>query len=371
MTRDIQRGQRFKIQDQFDPAREIAVRIRVDGPRVYDSCCFGLDASGKIKREPFTVFYNQKSSPGGEISMEGSGADTTYKIELQRLPDDIQKLALTISIDGQGVLRDCRSVAVEISQGGESARLALSGADLAEEKALIAVEIYRKDVWRLAAVASGFNGGLPALLAHFGGEEALTGPPPPPPGPSRITLEKRGDGRMVDLTKKTASTAFHINLNWSAPGWGAAADLDLGCMWQMVSGEKGVVQALGNTMGSATAPPYIYLDQDDRTGASAEGENLHILRPSAMSRVLIYSFIYEGSKTFKDVDARILVKEPDGSETLIRLDASPRNSTHCAACLLRNQGGSLRITKEDLYFNSHKEIDRHFGFGFNWVPGRK
>ena len=68
--------------------------------------------------------------------------------------------------------------------------LQLSGSDFNSEKAIISIELYRKDVWRLGAVASGFNGGLGDLLRSYGGEEAMTGsesgepaPPPPPDQP--------------------------------------------------------------------------------------------------------------------------------------------------------------------------------------------
>lgn len=47
-------------------------------------------------------------------------------------------------------------------------------------------------------------------------------------------------------------------------------------MYELLSGEKGVIQALGRRMGVRGRPPYIYLDQDDRSGASAEGENLYL-----------------------------------------------------------------------------------------------
>lgn len=49
----------------------------------------------------------------------------------------------------------------------------LAGADFNKERAIIAVELYQKDGWRIAAVANGFNGGLSALLKSFGGEEIL------------------------------------------------------------------------------------------------------------------------------------------------------------------------------------------------------
>jgi tellurite resistance protein TerA len=371
----IQRGFRAKVPDYFDPSKEIVVRVRVAGRHVYDTCCFGLDASDKIKREPYVVFYNQKRSPNGEVVLEGSGGDAVYRVNLSSLPSDINKLAFTITIDGDGILKQADSITVELSQGSSSATLSLTGADLAEEKALIAVEVYRKDVWRFAAVASGFNGGLSALLKHFGGEEDAgpgAGPPPPPPQTGRVTLDKRGESRAVDLTKKSGgSTVFHVNLNWSQTKRGGQADLDLGCMFELNDGRKGVIQALGGNMGSRLQAPWIYLDQDDRSGASAEGENLYVLRPEELRRILVFCFIYEGRVTFTDVDARLLIKEPDGTETLIKLDAQPRNLAHCAACLMTNQNGTISIVKEDRYFQGHEPMDRHYGFGFRWVAGRK
>jgi tellurite resistance protein TerA len=372
----MQRGFRAKVPDHFDLTRELKVRLRIRGRHVYDTCCFSLDAADKIKREPYVVFYNQKASPNREIVLEGSGSDTSYLVSLPKLPPDINKLAFTIAIDGDGALRQAESIDVELSQGGQAFTLSLTGADLAEEKALIALEIYKKDVWRFAAVAAGFNGGLPALLKHYGGEEDKApgggGPlPGPPMEPKLVTLEKRGEERKVDLAKKGGTTLFHVNLNWTKARGSGQADLDLGCMFELLDGRKGVIQALGGNMGSKTQDPFIYLDQDDRTGASAEGENLYILKPEKLKRVMIFAYIYEGPVTFTDVDAKITVKEPDGSETLMRLDAQPRNLTHCAACLFTNQGGTFSIIKEDRYFRGHEPMDKHFGFGFRWIAGRK
>ncbi len=52
------------------------------------------------------------------------------------------------------------------------ARFPFSGSDFGEERTIIAGEIYREGGWRFAAVGRGFDGGLGALLEHFGGEEA-------------------------------------------------------------------------------------------------------------------------------------------------------------------------------------------------------
>ena len=86
-----------------------------------------------------------------------------------------------------------------LAQGREVARFPLRGADFKGEKAVILGELYFKNVWRFAAVGQGFNGGLSALLEHFGASEAIIPPPPPPPqrrlSLGKITLEKKGTSK--------------------------------------------------------------------------------------------------------------------------------------------------------------------------------
>jgi hypothetical protein len=71
------------------------------------------------------------------------------------------------------------------------------------------IEIYRKDgLWRLSPVGQGFNGGLDALVQHFGGDVA---PPVQPvattPAPSKVSLEKRIEKeapQLLSLVKKAS-----------------------------------------------------------------------------------------------------------------------------------------------------------------------
>jgi stress response protein SCP2 len=214
---NIPRGFRGKVEEYWDFTKDLNVALKITGPSVYDSACFGLDASDKLSDDAYMVFYNQTSSPNGEIVLEKSGNDSLYRFNLSKLPPRINKLAFTISVDGDGVLSQAGSVAITISQkedphGGkkEDVTLNLSGGDFEREKSLIGIEIYKKDVWRFAAVASGFfDGGLSILLKHFGGEEAEssgTSSPPlapttPLPSPSPlISLETRLEKEAPELT---------------------------------------------------------------------------------------------------------------------------------------------------------------------------
>ena len=66
-------------------------------------------------------------------------------------------------------MRDIASHTLSICQNKQNVvNLALHGADFQQERAIITMEIYKKDgLWRFAALASGFNGGLGDLLSGF------------------------------------------------------------------------------------------------------------------------------------------------------------------------------------------------------------
>gem|GEM_PF-5478211 len=63
----MQRGFRGKLEGALDVGGEILVETKVSGSAVYDYCCFGLDAQGRLSDDRYMVFFNQTSSPAGEI----------------------------------------------------------------------------------------------------------------------------------------------------------------------------------------------------------------------------------------------------------------------------------------------------------------
>ena len=206
------RGEKSKLGD-LTSAAQVSVAVQFDGPDTYDVSCFGLDTAGQLSDDRYFIFFNQPSSPEGAITSTGrSGSDLqVFNIDLSRVPAHVQKLVFTAAIDGAGTMAAVRSGALRLSAGGvEVARFDFKGADFTAEKALMICELYLKDIWRFAAVGQGFNGGLSALLKHFGGEEVGPAPtptpaPPAPAAPRSVVLEKRlaGQGpKMVDLVKR-------------------------------------------------------------------------------------------------------------------------------------------------------------------------
>lgn len=397
---NIQRGMRDKLEKYMNPNQSIDVYMDVSGGAVYDYCCFGVDTAGKLSDDRYMVFYNQTSSPSREIMYSPNGSGAKFVVNLNALPSTIVKLVFTVSIDGSGTMGNISHHSVRIQQGlSESLALDLSGSDFRQEKAIISIEIYKKDVWRFAAVASGFNGGLGDLLRAYGGTEInaqrkpqpqpeprpmnrFGGSPTPPANdmPKKVELRK---GEKVNLRKSGSSLGeILINLNWSQPqkrgGFFAptpqAIDLDLGCLFEFKNGLKGSVQALGCSFGSLTAPPYIALDGDDRSGSSANGENLRVNGKmiSQIKRILVYTFIYEGAANWREANGVVTVKCPGSQEIIVRMDEYGSNLPMCAIALLENNNDeTFSVEKIVRFYQGHRFMDRDFNWGLNWVPGRK
>lgn len=198
-----------------------------------------------------------------------------------------------------------------------------------------------------------------------------------------INLSKGGDQHSINLSKSTTggqSLLIHANLNWTQGKKGGLlsflnakqeADLDLGCMYELQDGTKGVIQPLGKNFGSKTSPPYIFLDKDDRDGGSSDGENMHVFKPELIKRILFFGLIYAGAKDFNSVAGRMAFKISNGEEVNLQLDNAGVAKPFCAAAMIENRTGELTIRKEARYFNGHSDADAHYGFGFRWQAGSK
>jgi len=169
------RGMRDKIQKYLDETQVFNVNIEVSGSSIYDCCCFCVNADEKLFNEDYMIFYNQTISPNGEIKYTGFGNKSSFEIDLTKMPKGIVKLVFTVSIDEKGTMADMENFCLKVNQNNlECISIVATKADFARERAIISAEIYQKNGWRFAAIVNGFNGGLSALLTHFGGVEEKT-----------------------------------------------------------------------------------------------------------------------------------------------------------------------------------------------------
>ena len=254
------KGWKDKLENHVNLNENIFVDMKVKGNVEYDFCCFGVDGNGKLSDERYMIFYNQKMSPNGEISVEDIPDGARYTLKLSAVPDFINRLVFTVSIDGNKTMGEMNSLETKVYQSGaKDIEMTLGGNDFSNEKAVIVMEIYRKDVWRIGCVASGFDGGLSALLKYFGGEEVVSDPVQEPVAaePVKVSLEKKMEKapELVSLVKPLVFELKKKNLETTVARVGLVLDIS-GSMVPRF--KNGTVQSIVNK----TLPLAVQFDDD-------------------------------------------------------------------------------------------------------------
>ncbi|MEU0767063.1 TerD family protein [Streptomyces albogriseolus] len=198
MAREFQRGHKARVSD-LTAGTDLYVGVQISGPGLsFDISCFGLDADERLSDDRYFIFYNQPKSPEESIQLLGAQAGDTesFRVTLDRIPQQIKKLSFTATIDGAGQMSQIGPGYLRIVAGGEEvARYPFSGSEFTTERAVMLGDFYFKDVWRFAAVGQGFDGGLEALLRNFGGEVAEDEPTAPEPQqPSQPQAQQAAPG---------------------------------------------------------------------------------------------------------------------------------------------------------------------------------
>lgn len=171
-------GQRLPIsQLNIDETLPITLKFTRQSPIEMDISCFALDNTGRLINDNYMVFYNQPTSPCGQIKLiHYESQPTTHKsiqaefeVNLSKLPANVDNLFFVLSADMP--LNQIQSLEISIWQNVQKVQAEYQAADFAQQQASMLIQIYRKNgVWRLANVAQGFNGGLAAIVQHFGGD---------------------------------------------------------------------------------------------------------------------------------------------------------------------------------------------------------
>lgn len=162
---------------------------RYDGSADFDldASAFLLGANGKVRSDDDFIFYGNLQSKDGSVmhtgdnlTGEGDGDDETLFIDFSKVPADVQKIAITVTIyeaqeRGQNFgqvsnayVRVARRANENDTVGTEELRYDL-GEEFSIETALVVCEIYRQGAdWKFNAVGAGYQGGLYALCKNYG-----------------------------------------------------------------------------------------------------------------------------------------------------------------------------------------------------------
>ena len=147
-----------------------------------DAAAFCLTDSGKVSSQNDFVFFGNLNHPSGAISHlgdnltgAGDGDDEQIKIDLSKVPANIEKIAFTVTIydadsrrQNFGQVSNAYIRILDEVTGAEIIRYDL-GEDFSIETAVVVGELYKHaGEWKFNAIGSGFGGGLAALCNHYG-----------------------------------------------------------------------------------------------------------------------------------------------------------------------------------------------------------
>ncbi|WP_410876888.1 TerD family protein [Nocardia sp. A7] len=213
-------------------------------------------------------------------------------------------------------------------------------------------------------------------------------PATPPVNLAKVSLTK--EAPSVSLTKHGATGGvMRVNLNWTSMAAtgrlfgklrGKNIDLDLCCFFELANGAIGSVRALDRRFGALYEPPFIHLDQDDRTGASITGENLSVNLDCTqfIRRILVFASIYDGASDFRNVHATVTLQTADSAPIEMTLDGCTDNSRDAVLFTLENVNGAFVVRREGAFVRPPAgqpgggvvEIARLYNWDFGFQAGR-
>ena len=188
MAISLQKGGNVNLSKEDPTLKRVVIGLGWD-PRATDGTTFDLDGSafllrgdGKVRADHDFIFYNNLKSNDGAVQHtgdnrtgQGEGDDERIVVDLARVPQEIERIAFSVTIHEADVRRQnfgmvgrafIRCVNAEGER--EIARYDLSE-DSSTETAMIFGELYRYGAqWKFRAVGQGYNGGLGPLARSFG-----------------------------------------------------------------------------------------------------------------------------------------------------------------------------------------------------------
>ena len=189
MSINLSKGQRVDLTKGNPNLTNIMAGLGWDVNAFDSGADFDLDASafmvgknGRCPTEKEFIFYGNLVHDSGAVTHmgdnltgEGEGDDEQIEIDLSKVPSNIEKIAITVTIyDADKRRQNFGQVSnsfirIYNEETGEEILRYDLGEDFSIETAAVFGELYRNNgEWKFNAIGSGFQGGLAALCGHYG-----------------------------------------------------------------------------------------------------------------------------------------------------------------------------------------------------------
>ena len=189
MAISLKKGQKVDLTKTNPGLKNILIGLgwdtnKYDGGKDFDldASVFLLNANGKVNSDDDFVFYGNLKHKSGSVEHmgdnltgEGEGDDEEIKIDLSKVPENVDKIDFTVTIyeaeerkQNFGQVENAFIRVVNQATNEELIRYDL-GEDFSIETAVVIGQLYRnKGEWKFNAIGSGFSGGLASLGKNYG-----------------------------------------------------------------------------------------------------------------------------------------------------------------------------------------------------------
>jgi tellurium resistance protein TerD len=188
MAISLQKGGNVNLSKEAPGLAKMVVGLGWDtrstdgAPFDLDGTVFLLKPDGKVRGDADMVFYNNLKSVEGSVAHSGDnrtgvgdGDDESVTIDLSKVPADVDKIAVCVTIHDADARRQNFGMVpkafvrcINANGSTEIARFDLSE-DGSTETAMVFGEVYRAaGDWKFRAVGQGFKGGLGPMARNYG-----------------------------------------------------------------------------------------------------------------------------------------------------------------------------------------------------------
>ena len=191
MPISLKKGQKVSLTKENPGLTKVVVGLGWDVNQYDTGGAFDLDAaaflladSGKVSRSEDFVFYGNLKHPSGcaehmgdNLTGAGDGDDEQIRINLSAVPENISKIAFTVTIYEAETRRQNFGqvsnafIRIYNELTGEEILWYDLGEVFSIETAIVFGELYKNNgEWKFNAIGCGYQGGLAALCASYGVE---------------------------------------------------------------------------------------------------------------------------------------------------------------------------------------------------------
>lgn len=163
----IQKGERITLDDYINTSTKMVIDVKVSGiisnhQSSYHYCCLGLEGNDSVS---FLVDKDKTKSPFNAVVFVSSEDHGVFEINLEHIPEMIQKLIFTISKNDNSPIDSAR---IRIGQNSPKLQFDFTGDVFHRGLDITIIEFYRKDnVWKIRVVAENLQENLKKFLKEI------------------------------------------------------------------------------------------------------------------------------------------------------------------------------------------------------------